>query len=101
VARRRLDREAGGFEPADELAHVLSHPFAWRFGVGGMVLGRPPSVEDAVVRRIMRERQRGRSLRAIAESLNEDAVPTGQGGKCWYPATVRAVALRAARTSAN
>jgi DNA invertase Pin-like site-specific DNA recombinase len=67
----------------------------------GVVLGRPPSVEDAVVRRIMRERQRGRSLRAIAESLNEDAVPTGQGGKCWYPATVRAVALRAERTSAK
>jgi hypothetical protein len=26
VPRRRLDREAGGFEPADELAYVLSHP---------------------------------------------------------------------------
>ena len=27
VPRRRLDREAHGFEPANELAHVLSHPF--------------------------------------------------------------------------
>jgi DNA invertase Pin-like site-specific DNA recombinase len=64
---------------------------------GGVVLGRPPSVEDAVVRRIVRDRKRGRSLRAIADSLNADGVPTGQGGKRWYAATVRAVALRAER----
>jgi DNA invertase Pin-like site-specific DNA recombinase len=63
----------------------------------GVVLGRPPSVEDAIVRRIVRERKRGRSLRAIAESLNADGVPTGQGGKEWYPATMRSVALRAER----
>jgi DNA invertase Pin-like site-specific DNA recombinase len=63
----------------------------------GVVLGRPPSVEAAVARRIVRERERGRSLRAIADALNADGVPTGQGGKKWYPATVRAVALRAER----
>jgi DNA invertase Pin-like site-specific DNA recombinase len=67
----------------------------------GVALGRPASVEDAAVRRIVRERRRGRSFRAIAESLNAEGVATGHGGKCWYPATVRAVALRAERTSAN
>jgi hypothetical protein len=33
VARRGLDREPDGFEPANELAHVLSHPFSWWFSV--------------------------------------------------------------------
>jgi hypothetical protein len=65
------------------------------------VLGRPPSVEDAVVRRIVRERRRGLSLRPIAESLNAEGVPKGQGGKRWYAATVRAVALRAERQTAK
>jgi DNA invertase Pin-like site-specific DNA recombinase len=63
----------------------------------GVVLGRPPSVDDAVVRRIVRERRRGRSFRAIAQSLNAEEVPTGQGGKQWYAATVRAILLRAER----
>jgi DNA invertase Pin-like site-specific DNA recombinase len=63
----------------------------------GVVLGRPLSVDDSIVRRIVRERDRGWSLRSIADGLNADRVPTGQGGKCWYAATVRAVALRAER----
>jgi hypothetical protein len=46
------------------------------------------------VRRIERQRARGDSLRAIAESLNRDEVPTAQGGAQWYPATVRHVLLR-------
>jgi Recombinase len=50
-----------------------------------------------VVRRIVRERKQERSLRTIAESLNADGVPTGRGGKRWYAATVRSVALRAQR----
>jgi DNA invertase Pin-like site-specific DNA recombinase len=60
----------------------------------GVLLGRPPSVDDSIVRWIVRERRRGRSLRTIADALNADQVPTGHGGKKWYPATVRAVALR-------
>jgi hypothetical protein len=32
VARRRLDSEADGLEPANELAHVLPHSFSWQFG---------------------------------------------------------------------
>jgi hypothetical protein len=43
---------------------------------------------------IQRHRARGHSLRAIADSLNRDRVPTAQGGKKWYAATVRHVLLR-------
>jgi DNA invertase Pin-like site-specific DNA recombinase len=60
----------------------------------GVRLGRPPAVPQAVVRRIHRQRARGDSFRKIAESLNEAGVPTAQGGKQWYAATVRHVLLR-------
>jgi hypothetical protein len=46
------------------------------------------------VRRIRRLRARGLSLRAIADELNDGDVPTAQGGKQWYAATVRGVLLR-------
>jgi hypothetical protein len=39
--------------------------------------------------RIRRERAAGKSLAAIAEGLNADRIPTAQGGRCWYPATIR------------
>jgi hypothetical protein len=39
--------------------------------------------------RIRRERAAGRSLAAIANGLNADRIPTAQGGRRWYPATVR------------
>ena len=33
--------------------------------------------------------------KAIADGLNDDEVPTAQGGRAWYPATVRLMALGA------
>jgi DNA invertase Pin-like site-specific DNA recombinase len=60
----------------------------------GVRLGRPPTLPQSVVQRIQRLRARGLSLRAIADSLNQDGVPTAQGGAKWYPATVRHVLLR-------
>jgi DNA invertase Pin-like site-specific DNA recombinase len=60
----------------------------------GVRLGRPPTVPQSVVRRIQRLRARGLSLRSIAENLNDAGVPTAQGGKEWYAATVRHVLLR-------
>jgi resolvase-like protein/recombinase len=60
----------------------------------GVKLGRPRELSTSVVRRIRRERQAGRSYRAIAEALNRDRIPTAHGGKQWWPATVRAVAGR-------
>jgi DNA invertase Pin-like site-specific DNA recombinase len=55
----------------------------------GVRLGRPTTMPPDVVRRIKRERAKGKSLAAIADGLNADGVPTAQGGTRWYPATVR------------
>ena len=41
------------------------------------------------IERIRRERAAGTSLAAIANGLNTDRIPTAQGGRRWYPATVR------------
>lgn len=60
----------------------------------GVRLGRPPSLPDHVRRRIRRERKRGKSFAAIARALNEDGVPTAQGGRRWYASTVSAVLTR-------
>jgi|SRR5581483_3723236 len=62
----------------------------------GVRLGRPPTMPREVVERIRRERAEGRTLAAIANGLNEDQVPTAQGGLRWYPATVRHVVRSAA-----
>ena len=59
----------------------------------GVRLGRPVSLPLAVTKRIAAERKAGRSLAAIAATLNEEQVPTAQGGRQWWPSTVRA-ALR-------
>ncbi len=63
----------------------------------GVVLGRPRTLPDKVVRLILKERGAGRTWTAIAEGLNANRVPTAQGGKRWYPATVRTVANSAGR----
>ena len=57
----------------------------------GVRLGRPVDLPDDVRRRIGTEREAGKSLRAIAEALNAEAVPTAQGGARWYASTVRDV----------
>lgn len=57
----------------------------------GVRLGRPPQLPDPVRDRIVTERASGRTLTAIAETLNRDQVPTAQGGAQWWPSTVRAV----------
>lgn len=55
----------------------------------GVRVGRPPTLPTRVVRRMQRERAAGKSLATIADKLNADGVPTAQGGRRWYPATVR------------
>lgn len=59
----------------------------------GVRLGRPRSLPDGVVQRIISERSGGATLAVIADRLNDDGVPTAQGGLRWYPATVRKVCL--------
>ena len=61
----------------------------------GVRLGRPRSLHDSVVARIVDARQAGHTLRSIADALNADEVPTARNGRCWYPSTVAAV-LRSA-----
>ena len=63
----------------------------------GVRIGRPPTLPAAVVRRIRRERRKGKTLAAIAEGLNQDGVPTAQGGARWYPATIRTILQRVER----
>ena len=62
----------------------------------GVRLGRPVSLPEAIRERILADRLTGLSYRAIAEALNTEGVPTAQGGRAWYAATVRAVEQRAA-----
>jgi DNA invertase Pin-like site-specific DNA recombinase len=59
----------------------------------GVKLGRSSTLPTAVRRRIARDRAMGLSYRAIADRLNAAQVPTGQGGRQWYPMTVRTVLL--------
>jgi len=60
----------------------------------GVRLGRPPTLPAAVVERIVASKEAGATWSAIARVLNDDGVPTAQGGRCcWWPATVRYVAL--------
>lgn len=57
----------------------------------GVRIGRPRAVPAEVRERISRERAAGASLRAIADGLDGDGVPTGHGGARWHASTVRAV----------
>jgi len=57
--------------------------------------GRRPNLPGEVVDRIHRERSADRSLAAIARGLNADRVATSQGGRQWWPSSVKAVRQRA------
>ncbi|WP_300016853.1 recombinase family protein [Pseudonocardia sp.] len=57
----------------------------------GVRLGRPSSLPAEVVERIVRDHDAGLGWSAIARALTADEVPTAQGGRAWYPATVRKV----------
>lgn len=61
----------------------------------GVRLGRPPSLPASVVDRIVAARAAGGSWSAIGRELDAQGVPTAQGGRSWYPATVRSVARSA------
>jgi len=59
----------------------------------GVRFGRPLSLPADVRARIASERKAGRSLAAIAAGLNADGVATAQGGRQWWPSTVRSSLL--------
>jgi hypothetical protein len=56
--------------------------------------GRRVGLDDEVVARVRDERAAGKSLAEIARALNADGAPTSQGGRQWWPSTVRAVLVR-------
>lgn len=62
----------------------------------GQRSGQRPLLPEEVRQRISRERESGRSLRAIAEDLNREGIETAKGGR-WHASTVshvvRSVAL--------
>lgn len=58
----------------------------------GVQLGQPTKLPDAVLTRIIRELSAGRSLRAIAQGLQADGVPTATGGARWYAQQVKRAA---------
>ena len=57
-------------------------------------VGRPPAVPSDVAERIGSEHAGGRTLGQIARGLDADHVPTAQGGRRWWPSSVRAVLIR-------
>ena len=62
----------------------------------GVRLGRPPNLPADLIARIVQLRDSGRTLRSILDQLNQEGVPTAQGGNQWWPGTVRLV-VNAAR----
>lgn len=64
----------------------------------GVKLGGPRRMPEDVVNRILREHKAGATLHRIARGLNDDAVPTARGGKCWYAGTIRSVVIRPPRS---
>lgn len=57
----------------------------------GVRLGRPSVLSRDVVARVVALRGTGASLRAIADSLNAEGVPTAHKGAKWHASTVRKV----------
>jgi DNA invertase Pin-like site-specific DNA recombinase len=58
----------------------------------GVVLGRPRTLDPAIRERIVAERTSGRSLRAIADDLTAEGVPTARGNAKWFASAVKQIA---------
>jgi hypothetical protein len=56
--------------------------------------GRRAGVSPEVAERIRGEHANGSSLGEIARALNADRVTTAQGGRQWWPSTVRTILAR-------
>lgn len=57
----------------------------------GTVLGRKRVLDETTRALILRRADAGMSLRAIADCLNVDQVPTAHGGATWHASTIKAV----------
>jgi DNA invertase Pin-like site-specific DNA recombinase len=87
------------------VANVLASVAQWEAEAGSertsaalralQAQGRPagrPSVSAPVASRIRELRAAGASLRAVADALNADGVPTVRGGKAWSVSSVQTAA---------
>jgi len=63
----------------------------------GVRLGAPIAIPADVEARIVRRRAEGASLRAIAEELNSDRIPTARSSARWSHPTIRRVLERQVR----
>lgn len=66
--------------------------------VWGVDLGPKSALDGELKEQIFKLRMAGLSFNAIAKQLNEDEVPTTNGGKQWYPSAVRHVFLKFSST---
>jgi hypothetical protein len=56
--------------------------------------GRKSGLDPELIARIRRDYSSGRTLADIARRLNAESARTSQGGRQWWPSTVRAVLVR-------
>jgi hypothetical protein len=56
--------------------------------------GRKSALEPELIARIRSEYTKGGTLAEITRRLNADSTRTSQGGRQWWPSTVRAVLVR-------
>lgn len=82
AAAAQYERELIGIRTREGMAQRRSE---------GVRMGRPRTIPVKVVARIRAAHAAGDSLRKIAAALNDDGVPTAQGGSRWYASTVKAV----------
>lgn len=88
--------------PVDELERLIAERRRpARARVAPTKRGRPQVLSPDLVDLIRGERDAGRTLRQIADDLNDQRVPTAHGGAQWWPSTVRAVLRRAVAESAD
>jgi len=57
----------------------------------GVKLGRFKGVPDKLAVRVRKMHAGGQGLNEIARVLNEEGIATAQGGKRWYPSSVRSI----------
>lgn len=63
----------------------------------GVKLGRPSGVDDDTMAAIRKMRSTGLGYLRIAQQLEAMQIPTSQGGKRWYPGTVKKLLVHANR----